>query len=77
MASGRRFLVRLDVEKIRASLSRADGIKYDAAYVSNWLDALGIEQRGDAWIVPEAELGHFDPTEVSDVRLLDENDEVR
>ena len=62
-----KFLVTLNVKKIRLQLSSVDSISYSDDDVRKWLEDAGFEPRGQRWLVSEADLGHVDPSEVVEI----------
>jgi len=66
-----KFLVTLNLPKIRMQLSTADGVAYSDHDVRKWLQDAGFKPQGEKWIVSDADLGHVDPSEVVDISPLD------
>jgi hypothetical protein len=66
-----KFLVSLNIRRIRAQLSAADGVAYTDDDVRKWLQDAGFESQGEKWIVSETDLGHVDPSEVVEITPLD------
>jgi hypothetical protein len=66
-----KYVVLLNIEKIQASLSTADGTSYTEAQVRQWLLDAGFEPHGNQWIVSEADLGQVDPSEVKEIAPLE------
>jgi len=66
-----KFLVVLDLGKIRAHLSKADGVAYTEADVRKWLIDAGFAPQGENWVVSESDLSHVDPSEVEEITPLD------
>lgn len=68
----RRFRVRIDLERLRRSLSREDGALKSLEQVLAFLRDAGFQPQPDgSWIVREADLGHLRPEEVTEARPLD------
>ena len=53
---GRSFLVRINLNVLRANLSAADGEAYTRADIRQWLLDAGFEPAGDWWRVSESGL---------------------
>ena len=69
--SVQKFLVMLNLKKIRSQLAAADAVAYTDEDVRKWLRDAGFEAQGNKWIVSEADLGHVDPSEVLEITPLD------
>ena len=44
------------------------------AEVLDWLRDAGFKQQGDEWLIPEADLGQLDPSEVTSSEVNNVND---
>lgn len=62
-----RVLVHLDLDRIRANLSREDGEPVTEAEVREWLCAAGFQPVNDQWSVLESDLGQLQSGEVLSV----------
>jgi hypothetical protein len=56
--------VRLDLNKLRAALSREDGRQYSSGEVRMWLLDAGFRPSEENWLVREVDLGQVQPGEV-------------
>lgn len=61
------FRVKIRIDTVRLHLSSADGTDYSEGQVLQWLADAGFRQAGDQWLVEEGNLGHLDPSEVSEI----------
>jgi hypothetical protein len=69
----KRLRVKLDLPLIISHLSREEKKQMSLEDVVCWLtDARFSRQSGDYWVVAEADLGQVDPSEVLEVKRLDE-----
>jgi len=65
----RRFIVQINVERVRQALSVADGAAWTAEQVVAWLSDAGFSRVDDTtWLVAEPDLGQLEPAEVTIVR---------
>jgi hypothetical protein len=68
---GRRFVIRINLPALKASLEREDRQSYSEDMVMQWLNDAGFQRVGpDAWQVDEANLGHLDPSEVLEAEVV-------
>ena len=68
---GRLFRIRLNRPELRRNLAREYGHHVSDAEIDQWLIDAGFARRGEDWIVPEEDLGHLQPDEVSEADVID------
>jgi hypothetical protein len=65
----KRFIIKIDLARVRQSLSQADAVDWTIDDVREWLERAGFSSVGeDTWSVAEADLGQLDPSEVTILR---------
>jgi len=70
-----RFVIRVDLERVRQSLSQADGTEWTTRAVTDWLQAAGFISRADGtWLVREKDIGQLSPEEVTEIAPFDEGE---
>ena len=69
-----RFVVRVDLERVRKSVSHADGMNYSEEAITQLLEASGfIPQPDGSWIVSESDLGLLQPDEIISLSPVDDD----
>ena len=66
----RRFLVQIDIERLRSHLSKADREQKSVEQVVEFLADAGFHWTSNGWLVSEEDLGVLDPDEVTAVEEL-------
>ena len=56
--------VQLNLQRLRAALSREDNCEYTSGDIHEWLQSARFRRDDGAWVVREADLGQLEPSEV-------------
>jgi hypothetical protein len=69
------FRIIINWDALQANLSRELRQAQSREDMSNWLKAAGfkLDEDGEHWLVPEADLGHLDPSEVSSAEVVEDH----
>src|SRR5687768_12226862 len=68
----KRFRIRINLDRLRENVSKADTRVWSKAEVLQWLHDAGFIPDGDAWVTTEADLGQLEPEEVTTVEDVDD-----
>ena len=63
----KKLLIRINLEKVRANMSKQEGRQLSEREVQDWLSDANFTAVGDQWLVNEPDLGQLDPSEVLSV----------
>jgi len=70
------FIVKIDLARLRANLSKQEGRQLRDREVEQWLADAGFRWKDDArWQIEEPHLGQLDPSEVVEAVVVDEKDD--
>ncbi|HEY7091389.1 MAG TPA: hypothetical protein VH518_25050 [Tepidisphaeraceae bacterium] len=69
----RRIRVKINVPVLISHLAREEGKAVTQDQALKWLVDAGFARDGEYWEVREADLGQLDPSEVLDVKPVDEH----